>query len=371
MTNESNDNLIIARSAPFFAVISPAWLFAFAGHYTACPPRTLLLAQGGRFRRVRNLGKTIFRRNPPADEMPTTNPMIEPSSSVVLVPATDTTGMEQVVAGVAVMENEDNVNANKEEVTKNHDEASSTEMTTFFALSVEDSDLASRVDELFAQDNPQEALDLLLDNAAQVHETQDLYWRQVKCYYELFAATSNKDKAQQETYLREGIALAEQGLQDKFSDCGYLLKWKAIFLGKLGAFQPTKEKMQNSFVIRDALLQAQTRLPPEDASVDQALGEWCFKVAGISFVERQVASVLFGSPPTSTYEQALAHFQQSYAKKATEAVGTKNCRNTGKAQPQDPSQGMADQDGRKLLRDIRQRATSNEQRKNHGSSITS
>ena len=181
------------------------------------------------------------------------NPMTEPSSSV-LVSATDTTTMEQVVAGIAVMENEDHVNATKEDVTKKHDETSSTDMTTFFVPSVEDSYLASRVDDLFAQDNPQEALGLLLDNAAQVHETQDLYWRQVKYSHELFAATSNKDKTRQEAYLREGIALAEQGLQDKFADCGYLLKWKAILLGKLGAFQPTTEKMQNSFVIRDDLL---------------------------------------------------------------------------------------------------------------------
>lgn len=48
-------------------------------------------------------------------------------------------------------------------------------------------------------------------------------------------------------------------------------------LGALGTYLPTKEKVANSFRIRDAL-QTAAEMRPADGSVQLALGEWCFKV---------------------------------------------------------------------------------------------
>ncbi|CAB9500128.1 Regulator of microtubule dynamics protein [Seminavis robusta] len=194
--------------------------------------------------------------------------------------------------------------------------AKSTSTTT----STSSSDVTSQIDDLFTTGKPQQALDLIQSNP-DYEKDAELYWRYVKAHYELFA--TSQDKAAQEDYLRKGIDAATKGLDaTQFPNNGYLLKWKAILLGKLGSFQPTKEKMQNSFLIQSSLQKAQQQLP-EDASIRQALGEWCFKVAGISFVERQVASVLFGQPPQSTYAQALDYFQQAFELKPTLVAATK------------------------------------------------
>ena len=37
----------------------------------------------------------------------------------------------------------------------------------------------------------------------------------------------------------------------------------------------------------------------------------CFAAAGIPWYLRQVASVIFATPPSSTYEEALGHFQKA------------------------------------------------------------
>jgi tetratricopeptide (TPR) repeat protein len=197
------------------------------------------------------------------------------------------------------------------------DEFPTQEESEKVVLVTEESPVTAQVDDLFAQDQPQAAHDLL---ASTFDQDEALYWRFVKAHFELFAAQD--DKEQQEHYLRTGIEYADKGL-DQYPESGYLLKWKAILLGKLGPYQSTKERMQNSFIIRDNLEKALELLPQPDASVYQALGEWCFKVAKLSFVERQVASLLFGTPPEATYQQALDNFQQAWDIRPSSKVATK------------------------------------------------
>ena len=43
-------------------------------------------------------------------------------------------------------------------------------------------------------------------------------------------------------------------------------------------------------------------------------GSWCFKVAGISWVERSAAS---GSPPEASFEEALGFAERSYELRAS------------------------------------------------------
>ena len=59
-------------------------------------------------------------------------------------------------------------------------------------------------------------------------------------------------------------------------------------------------------------LDAAYKLRPDDATVALALGQWCLKVAGVSFVERGLARAIFGgSPPESTYAEALKFFRKA------------------------------------------------------------
>jgi len=41
------------------------------------------------------------------------------------------------------------------------------------------------------------------------------------------------------------------------------------------------------------------------------LGRFCYEVSQLSWIERQVASTLFSTPPSSSFEEALEHFHSS------------------------------------------------------------
>lgn len=154
-------------------------------------------------------------------------------------------------------------------------------------------------------------VDALFDLLAGADASDDeLAWRIARAHHDK-AEDLVGDDARKEQLLREGLSIAEAAKERGAGGNGYVLKWYAILLGRLGDFLPTKEKVANSYKIKDSL-EASAALLPEDASVQTALGQWCFKVAGISFIERNAAKLLFGKPPQSSYAEALGFLEASY-----------------------------------------------------------
>jgi len=147
----------------------------------------------------------------------------------------------------------------------------------------------------------------------------DVAWRYARVLYELAEETA--DKSERERLVRSGLAKAEEALV-QCPDNGLAHKWVGIMLGAVGQFLPTKEKVANAFRIKDTLERAAT-LRPEDASVKIALGEWAYKVADISWVERNAAKVLFGAPPEASYRDALELFERAYELDATKKAAIK------------------------------------------------
>jgi tetratricopeptide (TPR) repeat protein len=87
-------------------------------------------------------------------------------------------------------------------------------------------------------------------------------------------------------------------------------KWLAIGYKVVGDYEGTKSKIQNAYVIRDEFRRA-LELNPTDATTTCLLGQWCFYFADMPWYERQIAGTLFASPPTSTFEEALAFFHKA------------------------------------------------------------
>lgn len=54
-------------------------------------------------------------------------------------------------------------------------------------------------------------------------------------------------------------------------------------------------------------------LNPTDAMLFYMLGCWCYEISNLAWYQRKIASVLFGEPPTSSFEEALMHHE--YAEK--------------------------------------------------------
>lgn len=91
---------------------------------------------------------------------------------------------------------------------------------------------------------------------------------------------------------------------------GSAWRWKGTILSALTSYMSTKESIAASPLIRDAWTRA-AELNPRDASAMHLLGRWCLKMASLSWVERTAASLLFGTPPSATMEEALAWFERA------------------------------------------------------------
>ncbi|XP_063406686.1 regulator of microtubule dynamics protein 1-like [Mytilus trossulus] len=87
-------------------------------------------------------------------------------------------------------------------------------------------------------------------------------------------------------------------------------KWYAILLDYTAEYEGTKKRISNAFHVKDHLKKA-NELNPKDATSLYSLGYWCFLFADMPWYMRQIASALFASPPTSTYEEALAYFEKA------------------------------------------------------------
>ena len=58
-------------------------------------------------------------------------------------------------------------------------------------------------------------------------------------------------------------------------------------------------------------MQAAIECDAKDATSMHLLGQWCFSVVTIPWYQRQIASVLFATPPQSTIEEVCVYVHSS------------------------------------------------------------
>ncbi|KAM4533597.1 regulator of microtubule dynamics protein 1 [Odontesthes bonariensis] len=104
----------------------------------------------------------------------------------------------------------------------------------------------------------------------------------------------------------EAFEYAKKALE-KDDSCFAAHKWYAVCLSDIGDYEGVKVKIGNSYIIREHLEKA-IKLNPKDATSIHILGYWCFAFAELPWYQRKVAAVIFSSPPTSTFEEALEFF---------------------------------------------------------------
>ncbi|XP_060778492.1 regulator of microtubule dynamics protein 1 [Neoarius graeffei] len=112
--------------------------------------------------------------------------------------------------------------------------------------------------------------------------------------------------AQKKKLLYEAFDYAKKALE-KNEACFAAHKWYAICMSDTGEYDGIKVKIGNSFIIKEHLERA-IELNPKDATSIHILGYWCFAFAELPWYQQKIAAVLFASPPTSTYEEALEFF---------------------------------------------------------------
>jgi len=166
-----------------------------------------------------------------------------------------------------------------------------------------DSNAVTQADAAQAANNFTEVISILEKAVQSNSDNVEILWRLARAYYQL--SQESDDKAKQKELLDKGLEYAKQAAKADENHYGGH-KWCGIILGAIGDHTTTKEKISNAFTIKEFFLRAE-KTAPADATVQHALGKWCFAVANVGWVERQAASLLFASPPTSTHEESLAY----------------------------------------------------------------
>lgn len=135
----------------------------------------------------------------------------------------------------------------------------------------------------------------------------EITWRLARAAFKVSAAAEiNGDKGRQKQFLLEAEDWARKAISlDKENADSHI--WLATICGKLCDFLSAKERIVKGKECQEHL-EAAIRLRPDDFITFYTYGRWCFEIASLSWMERKIATVIFGAPPESTYQDALDKF---------------------------------------------------------------
>ena len=90
--------------------------------------------------------------------------------------------------------------------------------------------------------------------------------------------------------------------------------WYAVIIGKKGVLEGTKQKIINSYEVEKYCLRAIELDPYYDGS-HHVMGRWHYNVADLSWIERNIASLVYATPPEGTFGEAAEYFKSAISAK--------------------------------------------------------
>ncbi|XP_012679614.2 regulator of microtubule dynamics protein 1 [Clupea harengus] len=136
----------------------------------------------------------------------------------------------------------------------------------------------------------------------------EFLWRLARACRDL-SLLSHVGAEQKKQLTYEALEYASRALE-KNDACFAAHKWYAVCLSDVGDYEGVKVKIGNSYIIKEHLERA-VELNPKDATSLHILGYWCYAFAELPWYQRKVAAMIFASPPTATFEEALVFFQKA------------------------------------------------------------
>ncbi|KAF1417434.1 Regulator of microtubule dynamics protein 2, partial [Spheniscus magellanicus] len=157
--------------------------------------------------------------------------------------------------------------------------------------------LLQQVDNLHkgSEDDKKEGFRLLLEKDDKYENCVDFLWRLARAYGDLFEMTA--DAEEKRKYFSNPRNFQSNRWEHLF----------AIMCGYMSQFESVQNKIRNGYLFKEHLDKA-IELKPQDPFLYYLHGRWCYSVAQLSWIEKKVAAALFGTPPTSTVEEALQNF---------------------------------------------------------------
>ncbi|NXH79119.1 RMD2 protein, partial [Hydrobates tethys] len=157
--------------------------------------------------------------------------------------------------------------------------------------------LLQQVDNLHkgSEDDKKEGFRLLLEKDDKYENCADFLWRLARAYGDVFEMTT--DAEEKRKYVTDGSHEPGSATIYRF----------AVMCGYMSQFESVQNKIRNGYLFKEHLDKA-IELKPQDPFLYYLNGRWCYSVAQLSWIEKKVAAALFGTPPTSTVEEALQNF---------------------------------------------------------------
>ncbi|KAL0599083.1 Regulator of microtubule dynamics protein 1 [Plecturocebus cupreus] len=145
---------------------------------------------------------------------------------------------------------------------------------------------------------------------AQYKESDDaeLLWRLARASRDV-AQLSRTSEEEKKLLVYEALEYAKRALEKNESNFA-AHKWYAICLSDAGDYEGIKVKIANAYIIKEHFEKA-IELNPKDATSIHLMGIWCYTFAEMPWYQRRIAKMLFASPPSSTYEEALVYFHRA------------------------------------------------------------
>lgn len=135
-------------------------------------------------------------------------------------------------------------------------------------------------------------------------DDDEVLWRLGRAAFELAKLCRKQEERQKLN--REALSYVERAVYINENNFA-AHKWLAILLDVCSEYDGTKARIAHSLDVKYHIQKA-THLNPQDGTSYYLLGMWCFSFADLPWYQRKMAAVLFATPPTSSYEEALEAF---------------------------------------------------------------
>lgn len=170
--------------------------------------------------------------------------------------------------------------------------------------------LEKTIDEHHAKDRVTESYELSRKAVKEGGQdtNPEMLWRYGRALY-LMGKNQVADKKKKEEYVRDSVAAISAALQLDANNVS-AHKWMGMALGSLGEFLSLTDKIKDTYKIKEQFDKA-IQGNPNDATTYHCLGVWSFSLLQVSWVERQVASAIFATPPQTSFEEAEKAFLRS------------------------------------------------------------
>lgn len=170
--------------------------------------------------------------------------------------------------------------------------------------------LISKADNFHAQDKYSQVYKVLKQVEQQAPADYGVIWRLARANFDI--SDNSSDPAVTEKHIYEGFDYAEKALALN-PNRAESHKWYGILIGRVGEIEGTKQKIKNSYKVAEHTKKA-IELDPDDSGNYHVMGRWHYTLADLSWVERQVASVIYATPPKASFEEAKQYFQTAIEK---------------------------------------------------------